>query len=94
MGLLDTLFGMDNMLGDRDIASDMLKDSKFGVISLSKAISITTNPQLREFLQNELLTAINQHHRLSGIATEKEWYKPFMAPKEQVSDDFQATQGL
>ncbi len=94
MGLLDKLIGMDNMLGDRDIASDMLKDSKFAVISLAKAVSNATNPAWREFLQNELLTSIMRHQQLAGLAAEKDWYKPFLAPQDQVSDDFEATQGL
>lgn len=94
MGLLDKLFGMDSMLGDRDVVSDMLKDSKYAISSLAKAITVTTNPELRGFLEKELLTAINQHHQLSSLAVEKDWYKPFLAPTEQVSEDFEATLSL
>lgn len=94
MGILETLFGMDNMLGDQDIAADTLKDSKFAVISLAKAITVVTNPELRGFLEAELLTAIEQHHKLSDLATSKDWYKPFLVPQEQVSNDFEATRGL
>ncbi|HHV64697.1 MAG TPA: spore coat protein [Peptococcaceae bacterium] len=91
MGLLDKLFGIDNMLGDSDIAYDMLKDSKFAVISLAKAITSVTNPTLREFLEDQLFLAIKEHHKLADITMSKNWYKPFMAPESQVQEDFDAT---
>lgn len=94
MGILDELFGIDNILGDQDFASDMLKDSKFAVTSLAKAVTVVTNPQLRELLENELLTAIDEHHQLSDIATSRDWYKPFLAPQEQVSNDLEASLNL
>ncbi|MGI6450179.1 MAG: spore coat protein [Desulfitobacteriia bacterium] len=78
-------------MADSDIALDMLKDSKFAVTSLAKAITSVTNPTLREFLEEQLFLAIDEHHKLADIATGKEWYKPFIAPESQVQDDFDAT---
>jgi similar to spore coat protein len=87
MGILDMLMGINNPLGDREIASDMLKDSKFAVISLGKTVTEITNPQLKALMVNHLLTAINQHHQLSDLLIERDWYKPFLNPMQQVSDE-------
>jgi similar to spore coat protein len=87
MGLLDMLMGINNSLGDREIASDMLKDSKFAVISLGKTVTEITNPELKALMISHLMTAIKQHHQLSDLLIERDWYKPFLNPIQQVSDD-------
>jgi len=89
MGILDMLMG--NTLGDLDIASDMLKDSKFAVISLGRAVTEVAHPELKQLLESQLLTAIAQHHQLSDLANGKDWYKPSLAPQKQVSQDLQMT---
>ena len=93
MGILDLLMG-NNTLGDFDIASDMIKDSKFAVISLGRAVTEITNPQLKQQIESQLLTAIAQHHQLSDLAAQKDWYKPFLAPQQQVSQDLRMVDTL
>ena len=94
MGFLDMLMGIENPLGDQEIASDMLKDSKFALISLGKSITEVSNPKLKELVLSHLLTAIEQHHQLSDLASEKDWYKPFLTPRQQVSEDLQMAQNV
>jgi similar to spore coat protein len=94
MGLLDMLMGTDTTLGDRDIASDMLKDSKFAVISLAKAVTEVTNPQLKTLMVTQLFSTIEQHHQLSDLAASRDWYKPFLLPQQQVSTDLQMARNL
>ena len=88
MGILNMLMG-NNALGDFDIASDMIKDSKFAVISLGRAVTEVTNPQLKQMLESHLLTAVAQHHQLSDLAAAKAWYKPCLTPQSQVSQDLE-----
>lgn len=66
----------------------MLKDSKFAVFSLAQALTETANHQLRQLLANHLLTSIQQHHQLSDLVMDKDWYQPFLAPYEQMGEDF------
>ncbi len=94
MGFLNMLMGIENPLGEQDIASDMLKDSKFALISLGKAVTEATNPQLKLLIVSNLLTAIEQHHQLSDLAINKDWYKPFQTPQQQVKDDLSMAQNL
>lgn len=86
MGILDMLLG-NNTLGDQTIGSDMLKDSKFAAFSLAKALTETTNPQLRQLLANQLIASVQQHHQLSDLVMAKDWYKPFLAPQEQLGEE-------
>jgi similar to spore coat protein len=86
MGILDTQIGNSNF-DDRTIASDMLKDSKFSVFSLAQAITETADHQLRQLFVNQLLTSVQQHHQLSDLLIGKDWYQPFLAPQDQLSED-------
>ncbi len=93
MGILDMLLS-NSALDDRIITSDMLKDSKFGVISLANALTETADQDLRQLLTNQLLTSVQQHHQLSDLVNEKDWYKPFLAPQEQLHEDLQIGKNL
>lgn len=94
MGFWDTLLGMDSMMNDQDIADDMLKDSKFAVISLAKAATTGHHPQLKELFEAELLLAVQNHHKLADLASTKEWYKPRLSPMEQIIEDLEASQDI
>jgi len=94
MGLLNMLMGIENPLSDQDISSDMLKDSKFALISLGRAVTEVANPQLKLLILSHLLTAVKQHHQLSDLALDKDWYKPFLSPQQQVSADMRMAQNL
>jgi similar to spore coat protein len=94
MGFLDMLMGIKNPLGDKEIASDMLKDSKFALISLGKAVTETTNPKLKGLILSNLLTAVEQHHQLSDLALGKEWYEPYLSPQQQISNDLSMAQKI
>ena len=75
MSILDTLLGTDNKLSEKDIAADMLKDSKFGVKSLSGAAAETVNPELRTMLRLQLDAAVKEHFELSDLAIKKQHQK-------------------
>ena len=94
MGFIDMLLGIENPLGDQEIASDMLKDSKFALVSLGKAVTEATNPQLKGLILSNLLTAVEQHHQLSDLASKKDWYKPFLTPQQQVGNDLRMAQKI
>ncbi len=65
----------------------ILRDSKFADFSLAMTLTETANPQLRQLFTSQLLLAIRQHHQLSDLVTAKDWYKPFLAPQQQVSEE-------
>lgn len=87
------LIGNDNTtLGDREIGSDMLKDSKFAVLSLGQAITEIVNTELRQILAAQLTAAVNNHYQLSDMLVRKEWYKPYLSPQQQMSGDLKMAQ--
>ncbi len=96
MGILETLFGLEDgrKLTEQDIASDMLKDSKFALSSLILALSESSNPRMREVLKKEFNASLQKHFRLADIAVENDWYHPYMTPKEQVNEDYENAQSV
>lgn len=71
-------------LSDQDIINDMLKDSKFGIHTLSVALGESTSPQYREKLVNMINSCIDEHFKLSDFAMQKNWYQPNLAPDQQL----------
>ena len=79
MSWLDDLFGVDNNSSDennsnsnnndKNIALDMLTASKASIGTLAKAAVEAVNPQLRQILSSQLTNTVNEHFRLSDIAT-------------------------
>ena len=94
MSMFDNLMGNDNSLNDKDIASDMLKDSKFGISSLSKATIEAVNPQLRNLLDSQLTSAVGEHHRLSDIMVNKGWYPAYQDPQQLLKNDTREAETL
>ncbi|ABR36722.1 spore coat protein [Clostridium beijerinckii] len=95
MSFLDKLLGTDDStLAARDIAQDMLKDSKFAVTSLAAAAAEAVNPELRELLRGQLDKAVAEHFELSDIVVDKGWYSAKEAPMEQLRNEYENSQNL
>lgn len=94
MSILDNLLGTDTNFSDKDIASDMLKDSKFGVSTLSIAATEAVNPQLRQILNTQLTTAVQDHQRLSDIMIKKNWYPAYDNPTEQLRNEVRESNNI
>lgn len=95
MSFLDALLGNDDStLSDKDIALDMVKDSKFAVTSLSAAAAEAVNPQLREMLRGQLDKAVTEHFELSDIVINKGWYPAQDQPMEQLKQEYESSQNL
>ncbi|AFQ44182.1 spore coat protein [Desulfosporosinus meridiei] len=93
MGWFEDLFGIQDSdttkMAEKEIAIDMLKDSKFMLNSMSMAITETTNPQLREILKRQLNSSIQNHFRLVDLSVQNNWYLPRSTPIEQVKQDYE-----
>jgi len=87
MGLRDMLKGKNVVLSDKDIVYDMLKDSKFGLIGLTFALSECTNPQLRLILMDQFNRCVMDHHALTDLSMRKDWYAGYAAPMDQLRID-------
>lgn len=87
MGIRDMLKDKNIILGDKDIVYDMLKDSKFGLIGLTFALSECTNPQLRLILLDQFNRCVIDHHALTDLAVKKDWYPSDAAPLDQIRID-------
>ena len=87
MGLRDLLKEKKVILKDKDIVCDMLKDSKFGLIGLSLALSECSNHQLRRILMDQFSHCVSEHHALMDLAYKKDWYTVNTAPIDQIQID-------
>lgn len=95
MSFWDTLLGNDDAtLSEKDIAQDMVKDSKFAVTSLSAAAAEAVNPELRNILRSQLDKAVDEHFELSDMVIDKGWYPAQAEPIEQLRSEYKDSQNL
>ena len=92
MSFLNMLLGSDNKLESKDIAQDMIKDSKFGVTSLTAAEAV--NPGLRQIIGQQLDKAVSEHFELTDILIRKGWYPAYDEPVEQIKKEYEKSQKL
>lgn len=78
---------MHTELTEKDIALDLMTNSKAGITTLTKVLTETTNAQLRDTLKNELTTCVDSHYRLSDMAINKGWYNASATPEQQLQED-------
>jgi len=104
MGWFEQLFGIDdsetsensatNEMMEKDVALDMLKDSKYTLNTMARAVTETTNPKLREILKKQLNEVVQNHFRLVDLSVQSDWYQPRLAPIELVKRDYEDAQTL
>lgn len=75
---------MSARLSDKEIAMNMIKDSKHTLSSMSMALMETTNLQLRDMMTNHFMQSVNEHYALSDLAISKNWYMAHVVPQEQL----------
>lgn len=95
MSFLNRLLGDDDdKLEDKEVAQDMIKDSKFSISALSLAVSEAVNPELRQMLKQQLDQAVNEHFELADAAVNKGWYPAQDEPIEQLKRSYEKSQRL
>jgi similar to spore coat protein len=97
MSWINNFIGEDsknNSTPDKDLASELLMSSKNDITMLSKAVTESVNPQLRQILTTQLNICINDHFQLSDLAVQKGWYNAFSSPGQQIKQDLQEAESV
>lgn len=88
MSILNTLLGNEQYdLQDKDIAYDILKNSKFDLHCLITTAQEAVNPELRQLLNKQLTDTLNLHYILSDLMINKGWYPAKDDPNQQLQKD-------
>lgn len=82
----------NNAMQDKSIAFDILKDSKFCITGLLRAATETTNIQFRQFINQSLTEAVQEHFTLTDAMISKGWYKPANINAQLQADLVMASQ--
>lgn len=69
---------------DRDIAMNMIKDSKHALCSMSMALMETSNHQLRDMMTKHFMASVQEHYALADFAIAKGWYMAHNTPQQQL----------
>ncbi|GAE37157.1 spore coat protein [Halalkalibacter akibai] len=71
---------------DHTIVTDMLFETKAAIKDLSTALSEATSPQVRTFLETELMTAIGQHEQIYTFLQNRGIYDAYNIPEQLQKD--------
>lgn len=87
MPVMEKMPGASTM-PDRTVAFDMLKESEFCLMSLTKAAMEATNNNFRQLINQSLQQCIQDHFRITDILIAKGWAHPYEV-KQQFNEDLQ-----
>ncbi|HZG16335.1 MAG TPA: spore coat protein [Candidatus Bathyarchaeia archaeon] len=76
-------------LTEKAITLDLLNSAKLGVMTYSRAINESQNPQLRSALESQLRDAINFQNSVAQFAIQQGYYSPQVPPQQLVQQDLQ-----
>ncbi|WP_408955772.1 spore coat protein [Natroniella sp. ANB-PHB2] len=81
-------------LKDQTVAADMIAGAKSGATAYLSAILESSTPELRAMYNDSLNQILAGHSALTALAVNKEWYKPYDIPEQQLSEIFNQSQQL
>lgn len=85
MPIMETMPG-SSTIPDKNVALDMLKESEFCLMSLTKAAMEATNTEFRQVINESLLECIQDHFRITDLIVEKSWAHPYEISKQFNED--------
>ncbi|MCK8817137.1 spore coat protein [Natroniella sulfidigena] len=91
--LMSSLVNGDN-LKDQTVANDMIAGSKSAATAYLSAILESSTPELRSMYTDSLNQILAGHAALTDLAVNKDWYKPYDMPEQQLSEIFNQSQQL
>lgn len=90
MPIMEKMPGASTM-PDKTVAFDMLKESEFCLMSLTKAAMEAVNPEFRQVINQSLQECIQEHFIITDIIVAKGWAHPY-GIQQQLAADLQMAQ--
>ncbi len=72
-------------IGDKEIALSMLSSSKEAAEMYLNSALTSSTPELRAMYAASLTQMVEGHTALTKLSIDKEWVKPYDAPKKQLA---------
>jgi len=92
--LFQNLMGNDNdfKINDQVLANDALMASKGASAAYLGATLESATPEVRRMYNEYLTQCVMAHEGMTALAIKKGWYKPYLAPEEQISETFKQSE--
>lgn len=87
MPVMEKMPGTSTM-PDRTVAFDMLKESEFCLMSLTKAAMEATNNEFRQVIDQSLQQCIQEHFKITDLLISKGWAHPYKV-RQQFDEDIE-----
>lgn len=92
--LLQNFMGNENdfKVNDQVIANDTLMGLKGAAMGYLGATLESATPEIRRMFSEYLTQVLLAHESMTALAVKKGWYKPYLAPDEQISETFRQSE--
>lgn len=78
----------DYKITDQVIANDALVAAKGAASAYLTAALESATPDVRRVFGEYLSQCLMSHEAMTALCIKKGWYKPYMAPEEQIAETF------
>jgi spore coat protein CotF len=86
--LLSGILGKEITLNNEVIANDMLAGAKAAASAYLTATLEAATPELKALYSGSLNEILAAHAGLTNLALNKDWYKPYEMPEQQLAEAF------
>lgn len=92
--LFQNLMGNENdfKINDQVLANDALMALKGASVAYLGATLESVTPEIRRMYNEYLTQCVMSHEATTALAIKKGWYKPYLAPAEQISESFKQSE--
>lgn len=78
----------DFKIDDQVIANDTLAGLKGAAVAYLGATLESATPEIRRMFSEYLTQCVMAHEGMTALAVKKGWYKPYLAPEEQITESY------
>lgn len=92
--ILNTMVAKNTDLNNQTIANDMLQGAKGAAQAYLTATLESATPELRSLYSNSLEQVVAGHAALTNLSINRNWYKPYDMPDQQLSEAVKQSQNV
>lgn len=92
--LLISMMAAKKQMDDQTIANDLLMGSKTAASGYLMAALEAATPELRSMYIRAVNEILDEHSMLMELAINRNWYKPYELPEQQLADTYKQSQTM
>ncbi len=90
--LINAIIGANKQMEDQTIANQLLAGSTAAANAYLAAVLAAATPEIQTMYSSSLNQIVTGHGTIKKLCINKNWYKPYEVPKQQLTESFMESQ--